>query len=70
MLVAWANMHLRKESMFDRADEIDSETYDAINAVNPCEIFYQNANHFLEQLRPVYKRGSSAFGIVGWQVPQ
>ena len=67
MLLAWANKELREPYMFDRADKIDAETYNAIDALNPCEIFHQNANHFLEELEPIYHNGSSVFGIKGWK---
>ena len=67
MLLEWANTELREPYMFNRADKIDSDTYERIDAVNPCEIFYQNANHYLEELKPIYKDGLSALGIIGWQ---
>ncbi len=67
MLLEWANKNLRKEYMFDRADEIDRETFDKINDLNPCEIFNQNVNHYLETLKPIYKDGLSELGIIGWK---
>ncbi len=68
MLLAWANEKLRTSYMFDRADEIDAETYNTIDELNPCQIFYQNVNHFLESLKPVYKDGLSELGIIGWKL--
>jgi hypothetical protein len=68
MLLEWANKELKEPYMFDRADKIDAETYEKINALNPCEIFYQNANHFLEDLKPIYKMGISEMGITGWKL--
>ena len=35
---------------FELADKIDSETYEAIENINPTEIHYQNVNHYLEEL--------------------
>jgi len=67
MLLAWANKELREPYMFDIADKIDAETYNAIGDINPCEIFYQNANHYLEELKPIYRQGLSELGIIGWR---
>jgi len=67
MLLEWANKELRKPYMFDRVEEMDADTYEAIEALNPCEIFYQNANHYLEGLSAIYKDGLSELGIVGWK---
>mgnify|MGYP001564863358 CR=1 FL=1 len=66
MLLAWANKELRKEYMFDRVEEMDGDTYEEINAINPCEIFYQNANNYLGTLKPIYLHGLSELGITGW----
>lgn len=68
MLFQWAQKNLKTECMFDRADEIDSETYNAIADINPCEIFHTNVNHFLETLVPIYRRGMREMGIEGWRV--
>lgn len=67
LLLEWANKALKEPYMFDRADKIDPDTWEKINALNPCEIFYQNANHYLEELEPVYLKGLSELGITGWK---
>jgi hypothetical protein len=69
MLLNWANKELREPYMFDRADKIDAEIYNLIDAENPCEIFYNNANDFLEKLEPIYLHGISDLGIIGWKKP-
>lgn len=35
---------------FGLADKIDSVDYDRIEGLNPTEVFYQNANNYLEEL--------------------
>ena len=50
MLKDWFNKNYDGGCMFEMADKIDFETYSKIDNINPCEIFYQNVNHFLEGL--------------------
>jgi len=63
LLRNWFNKNYDGGYKFDMTDKIDAETYNKIEELNPCEIFYQNANHYLEELvdtwtdkRPVWAR--------------
>jgi len=50
LLRDWFNKNYEGGYMFNLADRIDGNTYDAIEELNPCEIFYQKANAYLEEL--------------------
>jgi len=50
LLIDWFKKNYNGGYKFDLADKIDSETYNIIEAINPCEIFYQNCNQFLADL--------------------
>jgi len=50
MLRAWFVKNYDGGCKFDLVDKMDAETYNRIDDVNPCEIFHQNANNYLEEL--------------------
>ena len=50
LLKEWFDKNYGGGSMFDMANEIDSETYNKIEELHPTEIHYQNVNHYLESL--------------------
>lgn len=50
LLRDWFDKNYDGGYKFDMADKIDSETYNAIDEINPTEIFHQNVNNYLEEL--------------------
>ena len=50
MLKEWFSKNYDGGCKFDLAEKIDVDLYNKIDEENPCEIFYQNANHYLEEL--------------------
>lgn len=55
MLRRWylSNRGALKPCCFDKVEElitINAELYDAIEELNPTEVFYHNVNHYLEEL--------------------
>jgi hypothetical protein len=50
MLKEWFVKNYDGGCMFDMADKIDAELYNKIDDINPCEVFHQNVNHYLEEL--------------------
>ena len=50
MLRDWFSKNYDGGCKFDLAEKIDVDLYNKIDEENPCEIFYQNANHYLEEL--------------------
>lgn len=53
LLREWHKKNYDGGYIFNMADKIDSETYEKIDSLNPCEIFYQNANNYLEELSKI-----------------
>jgi len=50
LLKDWFNNDYKGTYKFDLADQIDPETYEKIEQINPTEIHYQNVNNYLEEL--------------------
>jgi len=50
MLKDWFDKNYDGGGMFNMAKKIDIEIYNKIDSINPCEIFYQNVNHYMEEL--------------------
>ena len=54
MLDVWYNEQKAKGKEFgyfwevDNDEDFDSDLYERINAINPCEIFYQNVNEYIQ----------------------
>lgn len=53
LLRKWHKKNYNGGYIFNMADEIDSEIYEEIENLHPCEIFYQNVNHYLEELSKI-----------------
>jgi len=50
LLKEWFDKNYDGGYKFEMADKIDAETYNAIDEINPCEIFHSNVNNYLEDL--------------------
>ena len=50
LLIKWFNENYKGGYMFDLADKIDYKEYSRIEQLNKTEVFYQEANNFLEGL--------------------
>ncbi len=51
LLKQWHKENYREcEYAYNQIARMDSETYNKIDSINPCEIFEQNANRYLEEL--------------------
>lgn len=58
LLKEWFDKNYDGGFMFGLADKIDAETYDHIENINCTEVFYQKANHYLEELVRKRKYGN------------
>jgi hypothetical protein len=50
LLKEWFVKNYDEGCKFDLALKIDDETYNRIESINNTEVFYQNANNYLESL--------------------
>ena len=50
LLKDWFNKNYDGGYMFDLVDKIDTDEYERIEKLNPCEVFYHNANNYLQEL--------------------
>ncbi len=53
LLKEWFNKnypHNTGYCKFNLADQIDGDTFEKIDLLNPTEVFYQNCNYYLEEL--------------------
>ena len=56
LLKEWFTKNYKGDCKFNLADNIDSETYDKIDSINYTEMFYPNANNYLEDLANNYNK--------------